>query len=904
MRVRRSVAVFGVLFLLAAACLVAQWEAAPGGLAEVKRGFENPPDDARIMMRWWWFGPSVVQPELERELRAMKEGGIGGVEIQPVYPVTLDDPARGLRNFPYLSDEFIGDVRFANNTARGLGLRVDITLGSGWPYGGPHTSIDLASPRLRVDRVAVPAGADTVAVPSLGAGEKLLAAFLANGEPRRESAEGIRQLTAIDGPTVRLPDTSQAPRVALFFSLSRTHMMVKRAAVGAEGLVLDHYSRAAIDNHLKTVGDRLMQAFGANPPYAVFSDSLEVAGSDWSADFLTEFQKRRGYDLTPLLPALVIDTPDSAAIRRDWGKTLTELTNERYLTPVREWAQAHGTRFRSQTYGTPPVNISSYAFVDLPEGEGSQWRTLSSTRWASSAGHLYNRPVTSSETWTWLHSPVFRATPLDMKAEADLHFLQGINQLVGHGWPYSPPEAGEPGWHFYAAAVFNNHNPWWLVMPDITRYLQRISYLLRQGKPVADVAVYLPTDDIYARFALGRISVNEGARTVLSPNLVPAILDAGYNFDFIDDDAMAQVGIPYPILVLPAVERIPLASYRKIEDYARKGGVVIAVGHAPSLPPGRMEAPLDTAPIRELSRTLFEGSGAIGKLVAADSDLAGALRAALTPDMAKPPEVGFVHRSLPNAEVYFLVNTSNHPVGGQAVFRVTGAEPAWWNPFTGAVTKAEGGSRIRLDLAPYESRVVVFSKDALAARRAPSGSAPAPVDLGGNWKVSFAGSAQTVNMERLASWTESEATRYYSGQATYEKTVTVDGSLLKSGRAIYLDFGEGTPVAAQERRSGSGMRAMLEGPVHEAAVVFVNGQRAGSVWCPPYELEITSLLHPGANSLRIVVANLAINALAHQPLPDFKPLVAKYGDRFQDQDMSNLQPEPAGLLGPVRLMAK
>ena len=96
--------------------------------------------------------------------------------------------------------------------------------------------------------------------------------------------------------------------------------------------------------------------------------------------------------------------------------------------------------------------------------------------------------MTSSETWTWLHSPVFRATPLDMKAEADLHFLQGVNQLIGHGWPYSPPEAGEPGWRFYAAAVFNDHNPWWIVMPDVARYLQRVSYLLRQGEPANDVA--------------------------------------------------------------------------------------------------------------------------------------------------------------------------------------------------------------------------------------------------------------------------------------------------------------------------------------------------------------------------------------------------------------------------------
>jgi len=161
-----------------------------------------------------------------------------------------------------------------------------------------------------------------------------------------------------------------------------------------------------------------------------------------------------------------------------------------------------------------------------------------------------------------------------------------------------------------------------------------------------------------------------------------------------------------------------------------------------------------------------------------------------------------------------------------------------------------------------------------------------------------------VNMDRLASWTDSDATRYFSGQATYEKTVTVDAAQLTSGHSLFLDFGEGTPVEAPERRSGSGMRAMLESPVHEAAVVFVNGQRAGSVWCPPYQLEVGGLLHAGANSLRIVVANLAINALAIQPAPDRKPLVAKYGDRFQDQDMSNLQPVPAGLLGPVRLVSK
>jgi hypothetical protein len=130
------------------------------------------------------------------------------------------------------------------------------------------------------------------------------------------------------------------------FIASHTRMMVKRAAAGAEGFVLDHYDRAAIATHLHAVGDRLAQAFGTNPPYAVFSDSLEVERSDWTTNFPDEFRKRRGYDLLPHLPALASDSvKDSAAIRHDWGRTLSELADDNYLTPIREWAHQHGTLF-------------------------------------------------------------------------------------------------------------------------------------------------------------------------------------------------------------------------------------------------------------------------------------------------------------------------------------------------------------------------------------------------------------------------------------------------------------------------------------------------------------------------------------------------------------------------------
>src|SRR5262245_2609437 len=145
---------------------------------ELQRLFLNPPDDSRIMMRWWWFGPAVTKPQLERELRLMKEGGIGGFEIQPVYPVALDDG--NLKTLPYLSDPFIDALKFTNDKARELGLRVDLTVGSGWPYGGPWTPISLASARLRVERVKIAEKARRLPTPNVSEGEKLIAVFLVN----------------------------------------------------------------------------------------------------------------------------------------------------------------------------------------------------------------------------------------------------------------------------------------------------------------------------------------------------------------------------------------------------------------------------------------------------------------------------------------------------------------------------------------------------------------------------------------------------------------------------------------------------------------------------------------------------------------------------------------------------
>ena len=126
-------------------CVVPRFAHAQQNIDDLQRGFKRPPDDARIMMRWWWFGPAVTKPQLEREMRLMKEGGIGGFEVQPVYPVALDDETAALRRLPFLSDEFIDALRFTSEKARELGLRFDLTLGSGWPFGGPFVPLSDAA---------------------------------------------------------------------------------------------------------------------------------------------------------------------------------------------------------------------------------------------------------------------------------------------------------------------------------------------------------------------------------------------------------------------------------------------------------------------------------------------------------------------------------------------------------------------------------------------------------------------------------------------------------------------------------------------------------------------------------------------------------------------------------------
>lgn len=853
------------------------------------------------MMRWWWFGPAVVNAELARELDAMHAAGIGGIELAAEYPLALDDASKGIHNLRYGSPEYVDAVRFAQQHARSLGMRVDLTLGSGWPFGGPEIPLSLAAGRLKI--VAVPLGAGDASVPRLEEGERLLAAFLAEGTPQHYDAKGARRITGDAMPAALETSTGSGPAVELFFISSHTRQQVKRASIGGEGYVLDHLAKAAIEQHLHVVGDALLGGFSDQPPFAIFSDSLEAYGSDWTPELPAEFARRRGYDLIAHLPELAQGgTPEADAIRHDWGITLSELVRENYLKPVAEYAAAHGTRFRSQTYGEPAVTLADEQIPQLPEGEGPQWRAFSFTRWASSANHVYGNPVTSAETWTWLHSPVFRATPLDMKAEADRMFLEGVNQIIGHGFPYSAPGVEEPGWSLYAAAALNDHNPWWPVMPDVMCYLTRVSWALRQGQPANDIALLLPEADAQAAFRPGHVSVTDYMVHNITPALMGSILDAGYNMDYIDIDAVRDRGLHYPAVIVPPTTRMSLAGVHLLQTYVRRGGKLIFLGATPTEAPGRADTGDGIAVRAGMAALIGESTH-----LPSEAELGSALAHALPPDVTlgqAKGKMGFLHRHLPEAEIYFLANTASEKVVWVPEVRSTREYAAWWDPDTGRTTPATLGEAV--ELAPYESRVLVLSDGASTFSAATNAlmEEKAAITLS-DWSITFPGSAEssakpTVLHAADTVWTDAETTKFYSGEVRY--TARFTGRPVSRGEHVRLEFAPGKALPDTQPPGKPGTRAWLEAPVRDAAIVYVNGKRVGALWHPPYSLDVSEEVHAGENAIEIRVFNTAINALAGQPPRNYTALKEKFGDRFQMQDMNNLQPIPSGIVGPVQLV--
>ena len=795
-------------------------------------------------MYWIWFGPAVTRDGIDRDLDHMRRAHISGGVLLPVYPLSEDDPARGIRNLPFLSDGFLDVLDYAARRSREKGMTLDVTLGTGWPYGGPWITPELGARMIRMR----------------GSGEAL--------KPDEEVVARFGDQVVVSTPT---------------------RMQVKRPSIGDEGLVLDHYNPAALARHLEVAGEKLWQAVRARGRRSFWCDSLEVFQANWTPGFLGQFEKLRGYDLKPRLHLLFgEETEEARHVRHDFWQTLSELAAENFFRPLQEWCRRKGVELQAEPYGQPPVSLGCFRYIDPPVGEHYEWRMFNASRWASSGGRLHGRNVIGAEAWTWTGIPNRFADSLEhLKLASDMHFVSGINSFMGISYVYTPEAAGKPGWVPYWGPVVNHNQTWWPYFPLFSRYVQRVSWLLQQGRPVADVALYLPIDDAFAStpasaglnlyFAVrdrmhGRRAPEFGLKNALEGDtpVISTIINNGYSFDGIDS-ATLPLGLgKYRVIVLPGLEGLPLAHLEKLAQFARGGGCVIATKRLPEVAWGWKSRQADTLRLKALVREMFQ-------LATDERDgLRRALAACLPPDLQlehAERDLAFVHRQLPDEDFYFVANFGTEEKTLRAKFRAPGDIIELWDPMTGAVSSGWGGW-LRLD--PYGSMVVRVAHKASGAAAPPPSGDLRPAPLAATWTLR-AGTHPAQRLEQLVSWTAIEGLKHFSGTASYTAEIDVPARPAR----LVLDLGE----------------------VREIAEVSVNGRTAGVAWKRPYRVDVTVLVRPGPNTVEVKVTNLWINAVLGMPPPDYRTLHARFGARFgEPAEWKSFQPLSSGLLGPVRWM--
>ena len=859
--------------------------------------------------RWWWLGNAVDKTNLTRMLTQFHEAGIGGVEICPIYGTKGYED----RFIDFLSPKWMEMLAHTTTEAKRLDVGVDMTTGTGWPFGGPRVTTNDASARVNLQRYEV-AGGDTLKSALPKGRLQCLMAISDKGEQTDLTAK-VR-----DGSLDWTAPPGQWKLYAM--ALDGPVQKVKRAAPGGVGSVLDPFSVPALNRYLSDF-DQAFAGYSAPKPRSQFHDSYEYYTADGTPEFFREFQARRGYDLRTELSALFGEGPQEkvAQVKGDYRETLADL-HLAYVQRWTQWAHAHGSLTRNQAHGGPDNLLDTYAAADIPEMEifsAYSERQMPMMKIAPSAAHLTGRKLASSESFTWM-TEHFNASLSQVKQAADFLFISGVNHIFYHGIPYSPAEAPWPGWQFYAAINFGPQGGLWRDLPEFNAYATRCQSILQSGAPANDVLLYLPFNDKWQTATGGLLMPFDTSGRWMEPEpfyqTAMTLWNHGYAFDEVSDRLLADArcengavvlgGNSYRVIVVPKCRFMPAPTLRKLVELARAGATILVQDNLPGDVPGLANLEKRRAEFHELIAALkFQpdtqslAKATVGKgAVWSGSDLDAMLEKAKVPrEAAVDVGVRFVRRTHSEGYHYFLDNRSEKPVDGwvtlgRSAKSATILDPRFANRSgVAALRKGEDGlTQVYLQLQPGESCVLrTFTEKSVSGPAWPYlTTSAAPQTIGGTWKVGFVEGGpelpKSFETGTLASWTTQDdpETKRFAGTARYT-----------------VEF---------ERPVGAAKDWLLDlGRVCESARVKLNGHEVAALWCAPFQIAVGKYLQPGKNILEVEITNLAANRIRDM---DIRKVNWKY---FYDANLASLRQRSgldasdwpirdSGLLGPVTLM--
>lgn len=719
----------------------------------------------------------------------------------------------------------------------------------------------------------------------------------------------VQDLTALVKPDGTLDWTAPALPAGQVWHVARLGWSLlgttnHPATPEATGLEVDKYDGTAVgaylDHYLGMYRDAAGPAlFGAHGVRALLTDSIEVGEANWTPRMREQFQRLRGYDPLPWLPALtgalIGSRAETDRFLFDWRRTLADLLASEHYGTIARIAHANGlTLYGEALEDHRPMlgdDITMRSHTDVPmaalwtfaRDEGPRQTLIADMKGAASVAHLYGQNLVAAESMTASMAP-WAFAPKDLKRFIDLEFATGINRPVIHTSVHVPVDDRKPGLSlFIFGQYFNRMESWAGLARPWVDYIARNALMLQRGRNLADVAYFhgeeAPLTSLYGDHPVADAPVTH-AYDFLSFDALTGLLSND------GAEVVSPAGARYRAIQLGGSSRMmTLPALRKLAALVEGGALL--VGDAPVADPSLGAGNPEFA---ALVAKLWPGSGDArvgkGRVIAGQPIEAALAMAAIAPDFAftggsAGAQIPFVHRRDGESEIWFLNNRKDAPEHIEAHFRVVGKAPELWHAETGTSEPASyriehGETIVPLDLLPEGAVFVVFRKAATAVRLTIAKPAPVAIrTLDGGWTVRFEpghGAPATLALPKLVplNTLAEPGVKYFSGVMTYSRSITLP--TLSKG-PLWLDLGV----------------------VGDLAQVSVNGVDLGTAWHAPYRIDIARAVHQGVNRLDIRVANTWVNRLIGDAQAGAKPITWTAMPTYR----ADAPLRPAGLIGPV-----
>ncbi len=939
--------------LVATSPSLAQAAAQAGSLSfdsELYKRFRTPDLKYNPYFRWWWPGGKVEAGELVRELRMLKGVGIGGVEINTIQFPTLGD-SMGIKSKQWLSDEWLEMLGVAFKETKALGMTCDLLVGSGFPFGGEFLEGDDRGQMvgIGVKKLKGPMRYDTSIYNLLleadpkshhlytGRQHKVLSLMLVP-----DPMSGLDQVVDLSsklGDELFSIDIPEGKHALYLLLRIESFAGVIQGSPGAEGPILNHLSQTAVEKYLNRMSDTIEAKLGPLKNYvrSMFTDSMELAGTNWCSDMPEEFRKRKGYDLMPYLPFILYEIGSFGnVLNYDYGTTMTpewkdavdrvrfdfdevkaELFLERFTRTFTAWCHRLGIQSRAQGYGRGFFPLETSMNLDIPEGESWTMNYLQHrigeekgyddyrrgrsytmvNKFVTSGAHMAGKRWISCEEMTNTYR-VFNATLEFLKMGSDMNSMTGITHSVWHGFNYNAPGTAFPGWIVYGG-FYNEKNNWWPYFHLLNEYRSRLSSIFTNSDMFADIGVLPPVYDMWTTMGVQQEPFPSQLNVEYYSFVWEALSKNGNGSDYLSDNVIDAAKVEngwlvygkrrYRTIFLVAVERMKPATLAKLHEFVSTGGMILCLDKEPSMSLGLKDHKSNDAQVKEWVAKLKNFPTRFVRIEKpSDNDFMNWMPGIQAKYGLKPyltfgtPNLYVMQarfRTDAGTEILYITNSHLHNAYQSRVTfsgeLLRGRYPWVWDPSTGEKYRltVDKDGGFDLDLGPATSLLVVFERSAQGKPWK-----PLPVSAPGMREIKGPWQVELRN-------SISEVTKTVTMNELKDLKETEYATF--TGTAVYRD-------SFQVDDPAKGLILNL-GKVFGVSELRVNGELCGTGWFGRRIYDVSKYIRAGKNTVEVSVVTTLGNYVRDE-MPD-----NKVGQRLTNREGRPQPLHSMGLAGPVTI---